>query len=71
MDAIDVRDLPEEEARLIQKLVDHLKSLRKTSQAVKEEDWGHVAMTAFTHDWDNDKDAAYDNWQAHYHVSAG
>ncbi len=29
MDAIDVRDLPEEEARLIQKLVDHLKSLHK------------------------------------------
>lgn len=61
--AIDVNDLPEEEARLVWEFVTFLK---KRIEAERE--WPALAVGAFATDWENPEDARYDNWREHYHV---
>ena len=34
----------------------------------RDREWGNLAMSSFAVDWDNEKDAIYDNWKEHYHV---
>ena len=73
---IDVHDLPEDLAKLIQDFVETLRRELKTQHLIREEeekekDWAKLAITSFAEDWDNKKDAIYDNWREHYHVSEG
>ena len=73
---IDVHDLPEDLAKLIQDFVETLRRELKTQHLTREEeekekDWAKLAITGFAEDWDNEKDAIYDNWREHYHVSEG
>ncbi len=72
MDRIDVHDLPEEQAQLVAAFVEFLRRQRQ-EQAIhealaQERDWAAGSVTSFGKDWDNEADAVYDNWQAHYHV---
>lgn len=72
-DTINVHDLPEDQVGLVQEFVDFLRRKLKTKQFAKEEeekdkDWSKLAMTSFAKDWENDKDAIYDNWKECYHV---
>ena len=72
IDKIDVKDLPEEQVKLIQEFVEFLRSKLKARQFIKEEEdkeWSKLAIGSFAKDWDNDKDAIYDNWKELYGVS--
>ncbi len=75
MDAIDVRDLPEEQAQLVQEFVEFLRlrsvTPSSTDEAAAEQTWGAAAVTSFAKDWDNPEDALYDNWKEYYHVPKG
>jgi hypothetical protein len=76
IDKIDVHDLPEEKVSLVQEFVEFLRRREKSKQLLKEEkekeeDWDKLAITSFAEDWDNEKDAIYDNWRERYHVSKG
>lgn len=73
MDTIDISDLPEQDVKLIEELVTSLRKKQKPNKAIKEEgqknkEWGNLAITSFADDWENEKDAVYDNWKEHYHV---
>ncbi len=75
MEKIDVHDLPEEQARLVQEFVEFLRRKLRTGAFIKEEeakeqDWGAAALSSFAKDWENEQDAIYDNWREHYHVPA-
>lgn len=35
----------------------------------EEADWMALGLETFQRDWDNDEDAIYDNWQAHYDLA--
>lgn len=39
-----------------------------TKEIDDEVDWQELSLTAFEKDWDNEEDAIYDNWRAHYGV---
>ena len=71
---VDVHDLPEEQASLVQEFVEFLRRRRqKNKQTLKEEkeknkEWNKLAVTSFARDWENEKDAAYDQWRERYHV---
>jgi hypothetical protein len=72
-DIIDVHDLPEDQVKLVQEFVEFLRKKRKTKRSTQEEEekekeWGQLAVTNFAKDWENEKDAIYDNWRQHYHV---
>jgi hypothetical protein len=73
-ETVDVHDLPEEQASLVQEFVEFLRRRRqKNKQTLKEEkeknkEWSKLAMTSFAKDWENEKDAVYDRWREHYHV---
>jgi hypothetical protein len=74
IDKIDVRDLPEEQVKLIQEFVEFLRAKLRTKQFIKEEkgvdeEWSKLAIDSFAEDWDNEKDAIYDNWKELYGVS--
>ncbi len=75
MEHIDVRDLPENDAKLVAAFVELLRRQRGRQTAreaeAQEKDWAAGASVSFTKDWDNEEDAIYDNWQEHYHVSEG
>jgi hypothetical protein len=76
MDSIDIRDLPEDQARLVAAFVEFLRHRLRTSQAVtqaegEEQEWAAGAVTSFAKDWDNEQDAIYDNWKERYHVPEG
>lgn len=34
----------------------------------KGKEWSKLAITSFAQDWDNEKDAFYNNWKEIYHV---
>jgi len=34
----------------------------------RDREWGNLAMSSFANDWNNEKDAIYDNWKERYHV---
>lgn len=61
--SIDVRDLPEAQAILVQDFVDFL---RGRLQNDEETDWTTASLASFAADWDNEDDAIYDNWEEHY-----
>jgi hypothetical protein len=72
-DMIDIHDLPKEQKNLIHDFVEFLRRKCKTNQSIREErekerEWSSVAISSFAKDWDNEKDALYDNWREHYHV---
>lgn len=71
---IDVHDLPVDQIKLVQEFVEFLREKLKAKQFIQEEEekdkeWSQLAMTSFAEDWENDKDAIYDDWREHYHVS--
>lgn len=37
-------------------------------EEVRDREWGNLAMSSFASDWNNEKDAIYDNWKERYHV---
>jgi hypothetical protein len=39
-----------------------------TKEIDDEVDWQELSLTAFEKDWDNEEDAIYENWRAHYGV---
>lgn len=65
MQSIDVRDLPEEQAKLVQDFVDFL---RGRLQHNEEADWTNASLASFAADWDNEDDAIYDNWEDCYGI---
>jgi AbrB family looped-hinge helix DNA binding protein len=40
-------------------------------ETAKEKEWSALAATSFIKDWENEKDAIYDNWEEQYHISKG
>ncbi len=70
---IDVHDLPDEEVSLIQDFVEFLRiKLKKNSfkeEELKNKEWSKLAIASFSKDWENEKDAIYDNWEESYHAS--
>jgi len=47
-----------------------------TKEFIREEEqrdkhWGSLAISGFAEDWENQKDAIYDNWEKYYHVQKG
>ena len=62
---IDVQDLPEDQAKLVQDFVDFLRSRLQDSE---DADWTNASMASFAADWDNEEDAIYDNWEDHYGI---
>lgn len=73
VDAIDVHDLPEAEAAIVAEFVEFLRTKLKMKRMIKEEpqgekEWSELAVSSFASDWENEKDAVYDNWRRHYHV---
>lgn len=73
---IEVHDLPVDQIKLVQEFVEFLREKLKAKQFIQEEEekdkeWSQLAMTSFAEDWENDKDAIYDSWREHYHVSEG
>ena len=72
-DLIDIHDLPKEQKNLIYEFVEFLRRKCRIDQSIredreKEKEWSSAAISSFAKDWDNDKDALYDNWREHYHV---
>ena len=41
-----------------------------TKEIDDEIDWQALSLSTFEEDWDNEEDAIYDNWRAHYGVPA-
>lgn len=47
-----------------------------TKEFIREEEqrdkhWGSLAISVFAENWENQKDAIYDNWEKYYHVQKG
>ena len=47
-----------------------------TKEFIREEEqrdkhWGSLAISGFAEDWENQKDAIYDNGEKYYHVKKG
>ncbi len=47
-----------------------------TKEFISEEEqrykqWDSLAISGFAEDWENEKDAIYDNWEKYYHVQKG
>ena len=40
-------------------------------EALEEMDWMALGLTEFQKEWDNEDDAIYDDWRAHYGVKEG
>ncbi|MBI5787453.1 MAG: hypothetical protein HZA78_01165 [Candidatus Schekmanbacteria bacterium] len=70
---IDIHDLTEEQVKLVQEFVEFLRKKFSPKQIVtekmKEKEWAILAIASFAEDWENEKDAVYDNWKELYHVS--
>lgn len=68
--AIDVGDLTEEEVSLVKGFVQLLRGRHASlaGDAESEGDWGHLPAASFAEDWENDRDAAYDDWRERYGV---
>ena len=43
--------------------------IREEEQRYKQ--WDSLAISGFAEDWENQKDAIYDNWEKYYHVQKG
>lgn len=44
------------------------KSLTKKDKISEDDRWGTLSNSSFAKDWDNNKDAIYDNWEKQYNV---
>ncbi|MBM4033241.1 MAG: hypothetical protein FJ291_15870 [Planctomycetes bacterium] len=68
--AIDVDDLTEAEVNLVKGFVQLLRGRHTppAGDAERDRDWDHLSAASFAEDWDNDQDAAYDNWRERYGV---
>lgn len=66
----DVKDMPEDEKNLIKDFIALLRNRREAKKHAEEpeKDWGALITSGFANDWDNEKDAEYDNWKERYHV---
>ncbi len=67
MKSIDVHDLPEEQAKLVQAFVEFLRG--RLLEDSDEREWTAGSAMSFADDWDNEEDAIYDNWKQHYGLS--
>jgi len=73
---LDVHNLPVDQIKLVQEFIEFLRLKLQTKRLSQEEEekdkeWSQLAMTSFANDWENDKDAIYDNWREHYHGPEG
>ncbi len=66
----DVKDMPEDEKNLVKDFIALLRNRREAKKHTEEseKDWGALITSGFANDWDNEKDAVYDNWKERYHV---
>jgi len=39
---------------------------KTTKEETDTKEWSALATTSFNKDWENEKDAIYDNWEKHY-----
>ena len=72
-EAIDVRDLTEDEVATVKGIIQNMRRRHVAAQVQAantqaEHDWSALSVAAFAEDWDNDKDAIYDNWRELYGV---
>ncbi len=37
-----------------------------SDEALEDIDWNEMGLAPFQKDWENDEDAIYDNWRAHF-----
>jgi len=68
---INLHDLTDEDVALVRGLIQLLRRRHATASASddgRERDWGHLPAATFAEDWNNDQDAAYDNWRERYGV---
>ena len=42
-----------------------------SDEVLEDIDWNEMGLASFQKDWNNDEDAIYDNWRAHYGVEEG
>ena len=42
-----------------------------SEEAQRYKQWDSLAISGFAEDWENQKDAIYDNWEKYYHVQKG
>lgn len=69
IDKIDVHDLPEEQAGIVREFVEFLRARhRGKSTASEESEFAALSIGSFAEDWDNRKDAIYDDWKEKYNV---
>jgi len=66
---IDVQDLSPAEVMYVQKIVDDLKAKSRTEDS--DNDFAAASAGSFADDWENEKDALYDNWKERYDVPQG
>jgi hypothetical protein len=66
--AINLHDLTDEEVALVEGLVRLLRQRHSPGSGEGEGDWGRLASASFAEDWENDQDAAYDQWRESYGV---
>jgi hypothetical protein len=60
------------EDEVIEKALDILFSVPDLLDTASErQDWSYLSEDSLQRIWDNDEDAAYDNWRELYGVSAG
>lgn len=69
IDHIDVHDLSPEEVKYVQQIVEELKAKSRSEDSDK--DFAMISAGSFERDWENEKDALYDNWKERYHVPQG
>ena len=70
LETVNVHDLPESERTLVRDFVEFLRQKLRLRNKEREEDkeWPKLTEGSFAQDWENEKDAAYDNWMERYHV---
>ena len=39
---------------------------KEFKEETEKKEWSALATTSFNKDWENEKDAIYDNWEKHY-----
>lgn len=70
LETVDVHDLPESERTFVHEFVEFLRQKLRLRNKEREEDkeWPKLTEGSFAQDWENEKDAAYDNWKERYNV---
>ena len=69
IDKIDVHDLPEEQVGIVREFVEFLRARYRGKSVVGEEsEFAALSNDSFAADWENPKDAIYDDWKEKYNL---